>query len=104
MQNYEAKQNARRGNLLARAAKKRKTAEELARRSSELVEDIPMGQPILVGHHSEGRHRRTLERSQNAMFKSVDLHNEARELERRAATVGTGGSTVGKESISVQSA
>lgn len=91
MQNYEAKQNARRGNLLARAAKKRKTAEELARRSSELVEDIPMGQPILVGHHSEGRHRRTLERSQKAMSKSVDLHSEARELERRAAAVGTGG-------------
>lgn len=31
------------------------------RRSEELVEHIPSGQPILVGHHSEKRHRRALD-------------------------------------------
>ncbi|MFY0539982.1 DUF3560 domain-containing protein [Nannocystis pusilla] len=43
------------------------------------------GQPILVGHHSEGRHRRALERSDMNMRKSVELQAQAAELSRRAA-------------------
>ena len=35
-------------------------AETASRRAFSLVEGIPMGQPILVGHHSEKRHRKTL--------------------------------------------
>ena len=42
------------------------------RRSEELTKNIPSGQPILVGHHSEKRHRRVLECSWNALGKSVD--------------------------------
>lgn len=33
---------------------------------------IPFGQPILVGHHSEGRHRRDLDRIHNGMGKVVE--------------------------------
>lgn len=33
---------------------------------------IPAGQPILVGHHSEKRHRRDIERMDNNMRKSVE--------------------------------
>ena len=47
------------------------------RRSEELVEHIPSGQPILVGHHSEKRHRRALECSWNALGKSVELERKA---------------------------
>jgi hypothetical protein len=36
-------------------------------RAYELTANIPFGQPILVGHYSEGRHRRTLERSDNTI-------------------------------------
>jgi hypothetical protein len=56
-------------------ADSRKAKAEAAHRTSDrLVEHIPFGQPILVGHHSERGHRRTLERSQNLMFKMVE-HN-----------------------------
>ena len=34
--------------------------------SSAAVEHIPLGQPILVGHHSERAHRRALERSNSS--------------------------------------
>ena len=33
---------------------------------------IPMGQPILVGHHSEGRHRRDLDRTERLCRRGMD--------------------------------
>lgn len=39
---------------------------------SESKTGIPFGQPILVGHHSEGRHRRTLERAHRAMDRAIE--------------------------------
>ncbi|MHB8304081.1 MAG: DUF3560 domain-containing protein [Acidobacteriaceae bacterium] len=39
----------------------------------QLVAAIPMGQPVLIGHHSENRHRRALERSDNNMRKACEL-------------------------------
>lgn len=39
---------------------------------SEEKTGIPFGQPILVGHHSEGRHRRTIERAHRAMERGVE--------------------------------
>ena len=52
---------------------------------SEEATGIPFGQPILVGHHSESRHRRTIEKADNAMRKSVEESGKAEEYERRAA-------------------
>jgi hypothetical protein len=50
---------------------------------------IPLGQPILVGHHSEKRHRRDIERMDALMRKSVDAHEEASALLRRANSAET---------------
>lgn len=44
------------------------------------------GQPILVGHHSEGPHRRAIARADAAMRASIDATNAAEEADRRAAT------------------
>jgi hypothetical protein len=52
---------------------------------SEKATGIPLGQPILVGHHSEKRHRRVIEKANNAMHKSIEESNKAEEYERRAA-------------------
>lgn len=51
---------------------------------SESATGIVFGQPILVGHHSEGRHRKTLERADNAMRKSIEESGKAEDYERRA--------------------
>lgn len=50
------------------------TAYEQSHRISEM---IPFGQPILVGHHSEGRHRRDIDRIHNLMGKSIELKEKS---------------------------
>jgi hypothetical protein len=44
---------------------------------------IPMGQPILTGHHSEGKHRAALNRSDNAMRKSIEHDKTAKYYEEK---------------------
>lgn len=81
---YEAKRE-RRVNNLRRAAKKK--AEEAQMRfdlSDSMASIIPMGQPILVGHHSENADRRYRERIHNHMRKGIDAQRQAQEYERRA--------------------
>lgn len=51
---------------------------------SERATGIPLGQPILVGHHSEKRHRRAIEKADNAMRKSVEETEKAEAYNRRA--------------------
>ena len=91
MNEYEEKQEARRQRLLGRAQKARNESTAAYKRSNSYVEMIPMGQPILIGHHSERGHRAALRRSHAAMSKSVELDNKANRLEERAASVGKGG-------------
>ena len=57
----------------------KRTAESSRRfdTAHNLVKDIPMGQPILVGHHSEKRHRRTLERHDQNMRKGFEASEMA---------------------------
>jgi hypothetical protein len=77
--------------LEARAERRREWAVKAERRgeahrtaSDRLVEHIPFGQPILVGHHSEGRHRRTMTRAQNHMFAMVAENKLAERHESKA--------------------
>jgi len=91
MNRYEEKQERRRQRLEARAARKQAESDQAYKRGNDLVSGIPFGQPILVGHHSEKRHRRTLEKSRNLAFKSLDLQKEAEKIQHRAEAVGTGG-------------
>jgi uncharacterized small protein (DUF1192 family) len=48
---------------------------------------IPFGQPILVGHHSEGRHRSDLNRIQSAGFKALEDSRKADEMHSKAANI-----------------
>ncbi|MFC3530248.1 DUF3560 domain-containing protein [Paracoccus mangrovi] len=93
MNSYEAKQQTRRDRLEAAADRAETRANAAYKRAdmSEAATGIPFGQPILVGHHSEARHRRAIERADNAMRKSVAEDKRARELRAKAASVGTGG-------------
>jgi hypothetical protein len=58
-----------------------------AARCDEEATGIPFGQPILVGHHSEKRHRRALERIDRAMGKAVDNSRKAEGMQSRAANI-----------------
>lgn len=52
--------------------------------SDRITDMIPMGQPILVGHHSERRHRNALDRAHRNMSAGFADQREAEELGRRA--------------------
>jgi len=48
---------------------------------------IPLGQPILVGHHSEGAHRRVLERADSAMRRGFENEAMAKDHISKAAGI-----------------
>lgn len=93
MNRYEVKQEARRERLLGAADKAQARASQAFQRADlrEEASGIPFGQPILVGHHSEGRHRRIIARAEAAMGRAVAESKRAEELRHKAASVGTGG-------------
>ena len=51
---------------------------------SEDKTGIPFGQPILVGHHSESRHRKTIERATKKGFEGLE-HSKMRDKHLQAA-------------------
>jgi Domain of unknown function (DUF3560) len=51
------------------------------------LEMIPPGQPVLVGHHSEKRHRKDLKRIDQHFAKAKQHHDTAEYYRRRAAAV-----------------
>lgn len=52
---------------------------------SAIADNIPFGQPILIGHHSEKRARKDAERIQNGMRKAVKLWETSKYWTDRAA-------------------
>ena len=88
---YEKKLEARKARYENRADKARQDSDAQFKRSDSLTSGIPFGQPILVGHHSEARHRRTLERSDAAMRKGIEAGEKAGYYAGKAASVGLGG-------------
>lgn len=66
------------------ADKARERSDEAFERSEKAVAAIPFGQPILVGHHSEGMHRAAIRRSHQAMDKSVEEMHKAEDHESKA--------------------
>lgn len=77
-----------------RAARRRSWAEGREAKATaasdsaqETLSLIPPGQPILVGHHSERRHRRNLERADNNMRKASEHSQMARRHTEAADTI-----------------
>lgn len=62
----------------AAATKAAATADATEAASRSIRDGYPMGQPILIGHHSERRHRRDLDRAQSLDEKSVEADRIAR--------------------------
>ena len=91
MNAYEQKQAARKARLERAAATAGASAAALSMRASAIAAMIPFGQPILVGHHSERRHRRDASRIGALHTKAHEARTEAADLARRAAVVGTAG-------------
>ncbi|MFG1628971.1 DUF3560 domain-containing protein [Kribbella sp. NPDC049227] len=67
-----------------RAARHQTIADSADAARRQISDHIPLGQPILVGHHSEGRHRRDIARMDRLMQTTVESSQVARDAQRRA--------------------
>ena len=68
----------------AQALKHHKQSDERYDQFRKELKTIPLGQPILIGHHSEKSHRAHLKRLDRQMKKSMEEKEVAEEYERRA--------------------
>jgi hypothetical protein len=79
---YERRANRIEG-MRAGAEKARAEGNGRIARADKMFE-MMAGTPVLIGHHSEKRHRRDIERGHNDIRKGLELRGKAAELERRA--------------------
>ncbi len=91
MNPYEQRQELRRERLQRAARLAKQRAEAAYEASGRAVAGIPFGQPILVGHHSEQRHRNAIKRCHAAMDRCLAENKRASELQGKAFAVGGGG-------------
>ena len=85
-EDYQQIQSERIDRMQSRAEKAEAASNSAYETSRKLADQIPFGQPILVGHHSEKRHRRHIEKIQNQATKSVELSRKADKLRSRVAS------------------
>lgn len=67
------------------AAKAEKRSHEEMEKSMAATAGIPLGQPILVGHHSEKRHRAVIARAQAAGNRAIEESNLSKHHREKAA-------------------
>jgi hypothetical protein len=85
--NYEEKRANRLERYERLASKFSQESDIRYQRFKSLLSVIPMGQPILVGHHSEKGHRSLLKKADNNMRKSVEADDKSKYYADRAETV-----------------
>jgi len=76
---------ARADRMEARADKASDEASSRFKAAHAISDGIPFGQPILVGHHSERRHRRDIAKIENNMNKGCAALDRSKHYDRRAA-------------------
>lgn len=69
----------------SRADNAGKQSQDFYQQSRQISDGIPMGQPVLTGHHSEKRHRRDLARINGKMAKSVAASRKSEHQALKAA-------------------
>ena len=84
------RQHDRAAALTEKADRHTTTALAAHKKARELGDQIPFGQPILVGHHSENRMRRHANRIHQAMDTAVAAAEKATDTQRRAQVAANG--------------
>lgn len=87
MATYRERREARADRLRGWADGREAKADAAFGGATQLADQIPLGQPILVGHHSEGRHRRDLARIDAGMTKGVEHTRKAESMRAKAANI-----------------
>lgn len=91
MNAYEEKLEARCERYLQKAESLKTESAKHYDTAMEMCREIPCGQLILIGHHSEKRDRAFCGRMAKHMEKSFELNEKAEYYTEKAETIGTGG-------------
>jgi hypothetical protein len=91
LNSYELRQQRRQERYEGLARKAKRESEAAFQAADRISSFIPLGQPILVGHHSERRHRRDLDRIHKKMGQGIEADKKSEYYSRRADSVGTAG-------------
>ena len=97
MSAYEEKKQAKIDRYEELAEKNRAAGEALLDSTRKERGQIPFGQPILVGHYSENRHRNHLNRMNNRDEKGFELLKKAEYYERKAKSAQDSNSISGDD-------
>lgn len=81
---YRERREAKADRLREWADKRQVKATTDLTRAGVMADAIPLGQPILVGHHSERRDRNYRDRIGNTMSRGMEHQRKAEDFERRA--------------------
>ena len=84
---YRERREAKADRLREWADKRDVKAETAFGKSNAISDMIPFGQPILVGHHSEGRARRDQDRIHSGMRSGIENSRKAEEFRSRADNI-----------------
>jgi len=85
----------------ARARKSTAEANQEFNKAREMGSVIPFGQPILVGHHSEGKHRALLKRIDGAHRKAHEADERAEYYQHKAESAETNHAISGDDTEAV---
>ncbi len=88
-EDYQERKEARIDRMEERAARAQAESAAASHAAHEIMRHIPPGQPILVGHHSERRHRRDLDKIDRNMHKSIEADEKAAYYASRAASAAS---------------
>ncbi len=86
MSSYEIKQASKKARYAEIARKLEARAEQLYKLDCQQMDQIPAGQPILVGHHSESRHRAAIARSHSRINRILELNKKSEYYRQKALT------------------
>ena len=89
MNSYEEKKQERVERYATLAEKHRAAGRAAGEQAHKMASAIPFGQPIHVGHHSEGRDRKYRERIGRTYDKEIEHYNKAEYYERKAHAAET---------------
>jgi Domain of unknown function (DUF3560) len=84
---YRERREARAERLRGWAGSREQKSETAFGNAHRIAEQIPFGQPILVGHHSEGRARRDQGRIENGMRAGIEHSRKAESMRSRAENI-----------------
>lgn len=99
---YKNKVEARAARLFARADKAAAESESAYAQARKMASVIPLGQPVLVGHHSEKSDRRFRDRIGRKFDKGYELYKQAQELRQRAEAAASNTAIFGDDPQAIE--